>query len=129
MVGDKNFFLFGMLEPEVAALQASGYQPSSYYESNPTLKSAIDLIASGAFSGGDRQTFEPVVSNLLYEDRFMALADFQSYLDAQARVEAAYADTEGWSKAAILNVARSGFFSSDRSMRDYLSRIWHASAV
>jgi starch phosphorylase len=129
MVGDKNFFLFGMLEPEVAALQASGYRPSDYYESNPTLKSAIDLIASGAFSGGDRQTFEPVVSNLLYEDRFMALADFQSYLDAQTRVEADYADPERWARSAILNVARSGFFSSDRSMRDYLSRIWHASAV
>ena len=59
----------------------------------------------------------------------MALADFQSYLNAQTRVEAAYADTEGWTRSAILNVARSGFFSSDRSMRDYLSRIWHASAV
>jgi starch phosphorylase len=129
LVGDKNFFLFGMLEPEVAALQASGYQPSSYYEASPTLKSAIDLIASGTFSGGDRQTFEPVVSNLLYEDRFMALADFQSYLDAQAKVEAAYADTEGWTRSAILNVARCGFFSSDRSMHDYLSKIWHAAAV
>jgi starch phosphorylase len=129
LVGDANFFLFGMLEPEVAALQASGYQPSAYYESNPDLKSAIDLIASGAFSGGDRQTFEPVVSNLLYEDRFMALADYQSYLDAQARVEAAYADTEAWTRSAILNVARSGFFSSDRSMHDYLSKIWHAAAV
>ncbi len=129
LVGDDHFFLFGMLEPEVAELQASGYRPSSYYETNPTLKSAIDLIASGAFSGGDRQTFEPLVSNLLYEDRFMSLADFQSYLDAQTRVETAYADTEGWTRSAILNVARSGYFSSDRSMRDYLTRIWHASAV
>ena len=67
-----------------------------------------------------------MVSNLLYHDRFMALADFASYVDAQAAVEAAYADQELWSKKAILNVARTGFFSSDRSMRDYLSRIWRA---
>ncbi len=126
LVGDDNFFLFGMLEPEVVELQAAGYQPTRYYEENPDLKSAMDLIASGAFSGGDRNTFEPVVSNLLYEDRFMALADYQSYLDAQARVEKAYVNKEAWTKSAILNVARSGFFSSDRSMRDYLTRIWGA---
>jgi len=126
LVGDDNFFGFGMTEPQVAALGASGYQPGSYYESNQQLKAAIDLIASGEFSGGDRNAFEPVVSNLLYHDRFMALADFASYVDAQDAVEAAYADQEAWSKKAILNVARTGFFSSDRSMRDYLSRIWRA---
>ena len=126
LVGDDNFFGFGMTEPQVAALGASGYQPGAYYESNQQLKAAIDLIASGEFSGGDRNAFEPVVSNLLYHDRFMALADFASYVDAQAAVEAAYADQELWSKKAILNVARTGFFSSDRSMRDYLSRIWRA---
>lgn len=129
LVGEAHFFGFGMTEPEVSDLQVSGYRPTEFYETNPLLKRAIDLIASGAFSGGDRGTFEPVVSNLLYEDRFMALADFQSYVDAQAQVEAAYADTEAWTKSAILNVARSGFFSSDRSMRDYLSRIWRAGAV
>ncbi len=83
-VGNDNFFLFGMLEPEVEALQASGYQPSKLYEEDADLKAAIDLIASGAFSDGDRGTFEPVVSNLLYQDRFMALADYRSYLEAQA---------------------------------------------
>lgn len=129
LVGDQHFFGFGMSEPEVAELQIAGYQPTKFYESNLQLKRAIDLIASGAFSDGDRHAFESVVSNLLYEDRFMALADFQSYIDAQARVEAAYADNEAWTKSAILNVARCGFFSSDRSMRDYLSRIWRASAV
>ncbi len=129
LVGDAHFFGFGMTEPEVTELQTAGYRATEYYESVPLLKRAIDLIASGAFSGGNRGTFEPIVSNLLYEDRFMALADFQSYLDAQAKVEAAYADVEGWTKSSILNVARSGFFSSDRSMRDYLSRIWRAGAV
>ncbi|MGZ5402006.1 MAG: glycogen/starch/alpha-glucan phosphorylase [Aeromicrobium sp.] len=124
LVGDEHFFLFGLLEPQVAELQAQGYEPSRYYEENPDLRAAIDLIASGAFADGDRSVFEPVVSNLLHEDRFLALADYQAYLDAQARVDAAYADEEQWTRSAILNVARSGYFSSDRSMRDYMSRIW-----
>ena len=126
LVGDDNFFLFGMDEPAVTELTAAGYQPSQYYESIPELKSAIDLISSGAFSDGDRSAFEMVVSNLLYQDRFMALADYQAYMDAQAAVEKAYADKEAWTRSAILNIARSGFFSSDRSMRDYLTKIWGA---
>lgn len=126
LVGDENFFLFGMSEPQVAELQAAGYEPTRYYEENAELKSAIDLISSGAFSGGDRNAFEPVVSNLLYHDRFMALADYQSYLDAQAKVEKAYVNKEAWTKSAIRNIARCGYFSSDRSMRDYLGRIWGA---
>jgi len=126
LVGDEHFFLFGMLEPEVAALNSIGYKPSAHYESDPDLKSAINLISSGAFSRGDRHAFEPVVSNLLYHDRFMVLADYRAYVDAQARVEAKFADPEAWTRSAILNVARTGFFSSDRSMRDYLNRIWRA---
>ncbi|NTW39095.1 MAG: glycogen/starch/alpha-glucan phosphorylase [Cellulomonadaceae bacterium] len=129
LVGDDNFFLFGLTEPEVTEVVDKGYHPTAYYEANPTLRRTLDLIASGAFSGGDRSTFEPIVSNLLYEDRFLVLADFQAYLDAQARVDVAYADKDAWTRAAVLNVARSGFFSSDRSMRDYLDRIWHAKPV
>ena len=126
LVGDDNFFLFGMTEPEVEALWAKGYKPSEFYQADDDLRHAMDLIASGAFSGGDKSVFEPIVSNLLYDDRFMVLADYSSYLEAQARVDAAYADADAWTKAAILNVARCGFFSSDRSMRDYIERIWHA---
>jgi starch phosphorylase len=129
LVGDENFFLFGLTEPEASAIQEAGYRPSSYYEQNPVLRRALDLIASGEFSGGDRSVFEPIVSNLLHEDRFMVLADFQSYLDAQERVDAYYRDEDAWSRSALLNVARTGFFSSDRSMQDYLDRIWHASPV
>jgi starch phosphorylase len=128
LVGDENFFLFGMTEPEVSDLELAGYHPSTYYETNADLKSAIDLISSGAFSGGDRSAFETVVGNLLTQDRFMALADYQAYMDAQAKVEAAYADEEAWTRSAILNVARSGFFSSDRSMKDYLTKIWGATS-
>lgn len=129
LVGDDNFFLFGLLEPEVAEIVDAGYHPTSYYEKNRSLRHALDLIASGAFSGGDRTTFEPIVSNLLSEDRFLVLADYQAYIDAQERVDAAYADTEAWTRSAVLNVARSGFFSSDRSMRDYIDRIWHTHPV
>jgi glycogen phosphorylase len=125
LVGDANFFLFGLLEPEVEALYAKGYVPSSYYESDESLRRAMDMIAHGAFSDGNRRVFEGLVSNLLYEDRFMALADYRSYVDAQDRVDAAYRDEHAWTRSAILNVARTGFFSSDRSMRDYIERIWH----
>jgi len=126
LVGDKHFFLFGMSEPEVDELVAKGYRPRDYYENDPKLKAAIDLISSGEFSGGDKSTFGPFVASLVGEDRFMALADYQSYMDAQARVEAAYADQDSWVHSAVLNVARCGYFSSDRSVREYLDRVWHA---
>ncbi|MDR1450445.1 MAG: glycogen/starch/alpha-glucan phosphorylase [Propionibacteriaceae bacterium] len=129
LVGDDNFFLFGLAEPEVAALQGRGYRPSEYYEANPDLKAAIDLIASGAFSEGNPSVFEPIVSDLLYSDHFMALADYESYIAAQAEVEEKYADPEAWTRSAILNVARCGYFSSDRSIRDYIDRIWHVQSL
>lgn len=125
LVGDDNFFLFGMAEPEVEALWAKGYKPAEFYQADEGLRRSLDLIASGAFSGGDRSVFEPIVSNLLYDDRFMVLADYATYIDAQAKVDEAYADQDAWTRSTILNVARSGFFSSDRSIRDYIDRIWH----
>ena len=125
LVGDENFFLFGMSEPEVSESAVRGYRPSEFYQADAGLRAAIDLIASGVFSRGDRSVFEPIVSNLLYEDRFMVLADYASYIAAQERVDDAYADQEAWTRSAILNVARTGFFSSDRSIRDYIDRIWH----
>ena len=124
LVGEDNFFLFGMTEPEVDELRQRGYVPSSFYEADPVLKATIDLIGSGHFTGGDRGAVSAVLDNLLNHDPFMALAGFGSYLEAQDRVERAYADPEAWSRSTILNVARCGFFSSDRSMRDYLDRIW-----
>ncbi len=130
LVGDENFFLFGMTEPEASALESSGYDPGSFYESDPELKAALDLLASGAFTDGDRGgAVASLFASLTERDRFMALADFRAYMDAQARVEAAYVDHEAWSRSAVLNVARSGFFSSDRSIRDYLDRIWGARPI
>jgi len=126
LVGDENFFLFGMSEPEVVALEVAGYRPQDYYTANPKLRAALDLIASGEFSGHDRTRFQPFVFSLLNQDRFMTLADYQSYLDVQCRIEAAYCDKQAWVRSAVLNVARCGYFSSDRSMREYLDRIWFA---
>ncbi|WP_291381847.1 glycogen/starch/alpha-glucan phosphorylase [Demequina sp.] len=130
LVGDENFFLFGMSEPEVSALQSNGYVPGSFYESDPELKAALDMIAAGAFTDGDRGgAVASMFASLTERDRFMALADFRAYMDAQARVEAAYVDHDAWSRSAVLNVARSGFFSSDRSIQDYLDRIWGARPI
>ena len=127
LVGDDNFFLFGMVEPEVEALQAKGYDPGDFYEQDEDLRNALNLLASGVFTGGDRGgAVASVFASLVERDRFMALADFRAYVDAQARVDAAWKDQDAWVRSAILNVARSGFFSSDRSIRDYLDKIWRA---
>ncbi len=129
LVGDDNFFLFGMDEPAVAAAKEQGHRARDFYESDERLRATIDLINSGAFADGDGGRFAAVTGALLDEDRYMALADFDSYVSAQEAVEAKYADQEAWTRSAILNVARTGFFSSDRSMRDYLDRIWQAHPV
>ena len=126
LVGDDNFFLFGLTEPEVEQRRADGYAPQACIEQDPRLGAVLDLLGSGFFTGGDAAASAPFVDNLRTSDHFMALADFGSYLDVQARVDARYRDAEGWTRSAILNVARCGFFSSDRSMRDYLDRIWRA---
>jgi len=127
LVGDENFFLFGMSEPEVEELQTAGYKPGAFYEKDTDLRNALNLLASGALTGGDRDgAMASVFASLTERDRFMALADFRAYVDAQERVDAAWKDQDAWTRSAILNVARSGFFSSDRSIRDYLDRIWRA---
>jgi starch phosphorylase len=128
-VGEQNFFLFGLTEPEVEAIYESGYQPREYFQTNPSLRKALGAIASGAFSDGNRETFAPIVDSLLHEDRFLALADYQSYIDAQDRVDLAYRHQRAWNRSAVLNVARCGFFSSDRSIQDYLDRIWNVAPV
>ena len=129
LVGAENFFLFGLTEPQVQSLVESGYHPEEQYESNPYLRKAIEAIASGEFSGGDGEAFAPLVDSLVNYDRFLALADYQAYVEAQDLVEVAYRDQRAWTRSAVLNVARSGFFSSDRSIRDYLDRIWKAAPV
>jgi starch phosphorylase len=124
-VGADNFFLFGLTAQEVSDLKGRGYSPRAHYESNATLRGVIDLIAAGTFSGGDRGLFQPLVDALLTRDDYLLLADFQSYVDTQKRVSAAFADPTQWTRMAILNVARMGRFSSDRAIREYCEAIWH----
>jgi starch phosphorylase len=126
-VGHENFFLFGMTAGEVADLRARGYDPRHIYDANAELREAIDLIASGLFANGDRELFRPIVDALLTRDEYMLLADCQAYLDCQRRVGEAFADEARWTRMSILNTARVGRFSSDRSIRDYCRDIWHVS--
>jgi starch phosphorylase len=123
-VGAENFFLFGHTADQVATIKAGGYTPRQLYESNPELREAIDMIAGGAFSRGDRDLFRPLVDSLLTRDDYLLFADYQSYIDCQTRVSAAYQDQENWTRMSILNTARSGRFSSDRSIREYCRDIW-----
>jgi len=123
-VGSENFFLFGLTVEEVMEVQRSGYKPLDYYNDNEELKSVIDLIASGHFSDGDRELFRPIVDSLLYDDQFMLFADYQDYLNCQERVDKAYTDRQTWTRMSILNSARMGKFSSDRSIMDYCRKIW-----
>jgi starch phosphorylase len=128
-VGDENFFLFGLTTPEVSETRSRGYFPRALYEENAHLREVIDLLANGYFSRGDKTLFEPIVSRLLERDDYMLLADFPSYLEAQNRVSEAYHNREHWTKMAILNTARSGKFSSDRSIQEYCDEIWHVGPV
>ncbi len=123
-VGEDNFFLFGLTTPEVVQKKAEGYNPRSYYEANPKLREVLDSLANGEFSHGDRTLFEPLLQSLLTRDDYMLLADYQSYIDCQDRVSAAYGDRDRWTRMSMLNVARIGKFSSDRSIRDYCADIW-----
>ncbi|HIP82865.1 MAG TPA: glycogen/starch/alpha-glucan phosphorylase [Desulfocapsa sulfexigens] len=123
-VGAENFFLFGLNVDEVMKLQSSGYNPRDYYNSNDELKQVIDLIASGHFSQGDRELFFPLVDSLLYNDQYTLFADYQDYIDCQDKVGETFLDKSRWTQMAILNVARMGKFSSDRSIMDYSRKIW-----
>jgi starch phosphorylase len=123
-VGHENFFLFGLTAEEVERRKAEGYTPRSIYESNPELRETIDVIDSGFFSDGDRGLFHPLIESLITRDDYMLLADYQAYVDCQQRVSDAYADRSNWTRMSILNTARVGRFSSDRSIREYCRDIW-----
>jgi starch phosphorylase len=125
-VGAENFFLFGLTTEQVAARKASGYNPHEIYQSDAALKAAIDAISSGQFSKGDPYLFKPIIDGLLYHDEYLVLADFADYIACQSKVNDAYRDSAHWTRMSILNVARMGKFSSDRSIKDYCADIWKA---
>ena len=126
-VGHDNFFLFGLTTDEVLAAKQRGYRPSDYLRGD--LAEAIDLIRSGFFSRGDTELFRPLVDGLIYHDPYLAFADFDAYGQCQQDVSAAYQDVDRWTKMSILNAARSGKFSSDRTIREYCQHIWKAPSV
>jgi starch phosphorylase len=128
-VGEENFFLFGLDVAAANGLKSSGYNPRIWYEGNPHLREAIDQIAGGTFSVGDRELFRPLVDSLLCRDEYLLLADYQSYIDCQDRVSEAFQDRRRWTEMSILNVARAGKFSSDRSIREYCERIWQTTPI
>jgi starch phosphorylase len=129
-VGDDNIFIFGMNVDEVAALRAGGYHPESFHHNDPELRAVVEWLGSDYFTPGEHGVFSLVHDSLLSGgDPFMVLADFRSYSDAHARVDAAYRDKAGWAKMAILNAARMGKFSSDRTIREYARDIWALTPV
>jgi starch phosphorylase len=128
-VGAENFFLFGLTAEEVFELKGRGYNPWSYYESNEELREAMELIRSGFFSAGDSNLFKPFVDSLFYHDEYLVFADYRSYIESQEQVNRAYRDPERWARMSILNVARMGKFSSDRSILEYSKKIWNVEPV
>jgi glycogen phosphorylase len=128
-VGADEFFLFGLTAEEVTARKRAGYRPQEEIARDPELSRVIDLLAGGAFAHGDRTLFAPLVDDLVHRDPFLALADFRAYCDAQARVAAAWRTPAAWVRSSILNTARAGKFSSDRSIREYAQQIWRISPV
>jgi glycogen phosphorylase len=128
-IGAENFFLFGLSAQEVLALRSRGYRPMDYYAANPQLREVVDLLRSGFFTRGDSTLLQPLLDNLTQYDPYMLFADFASYVDCQEKVSAAYGDPEQWVRMAILNTARSGKFSSDRSIREYCADIWQVEPV
>jgi starch phosphorylase len=113
-----------MTEPEVTALRATGYSPRAVYEANPLLRRVVDLIRTGGVSPEEPGRFAHLMDGLLSYDHYLVLADFASYLAAQDAVDLAFRDEEAWARKSILNVARVGRFSSDRSVADYARAIW-----
>jgi glycogen phosphorylase len=128
-VGADNFFLFGLSEAEVGRIKAEGYRPADYIEREDELRAVLGLIADGRFSRGDTEVFRPLVDNLRYDDPFLVLADYASYIECQERVSAAWRDTAAWMQMSIRNTARSGKFSSDRAITEYCDDIWNVLPV
>ena len=124
-VGDDNIIIFGMRTPEVLSLQKSGYSPMKYYENNHELRSAMEFIHSGL--GG--QNFDNIYNTLKNVDTYMALADYSDYCLAQKKATELYKNSDVWNKMSLMNIANSGIFAADRSIKDYAENIWHIKPV
>jgi starch phosphorylase len=129
-VGAENIFIFGLVVEQVAALWAKGYNPWDYYNADEELRAVIDWLGSDYFTPGESGAFGQVHHSLLQGgDPYLLLPDFRSYCDAHAKVDAAYRDQKLWARMAILNTARMGKFSSDRTIKEYANQIWKLKPV
>jgi starch phosphorylase len=128
-VGAENFFLFGLSAEEVGRRLAEGYRPWDIYNDNLELKGVIDLIAGGHFSRGDRTLFQPLVDHLIWHDSYLLLADYAGYVACQEQAGMTYRDSRRWTRMSILNAARMGKFSSDRTIAEYCRDIWRAAPL
>jgi starch phosphorylase len=128
-VGEENFFLFGLTAQEVAEVKRKGYRPTEYVEKSPELEGVIKLIDSGFFSPEQPTLYKDLVANLLTHDPYLLCADFDAYVACQDRASRAYLDQDTWAKMAIMNIAKSGKFSSDRTILEYAREIWSAQPV
>jgi glycogen phosphorylase len=126
-VGCKNIFIFGLRAEEVAKRRRDGWDPEATIAASPRLGAALDAIASGVFSPGDRDRFAPLVQALRDTDDYMVTADFESYFDTQRRIEAVRQQKTAWARSSIMNIAGMGWFSSDRAIRGYAEAVWQAS--
>ena len=128
-VSEDNIFIFGLTADEVQQLKQTGYRPAAYYERNAELKKIIDMISSGYFSPSNPELFKPIIQSLLSTDPYLVLADFDSYVRCHSRVWKEFLQPAEWTRKSILNVAGMGKFSSDRSISEYASEIWHAKPI
>jgi starch phosphorylase len=116
--------VFGLRADAVTRIKSLGYDPRLHVEQDLTLRAVLDAIGGGAFSHGESDRYRGVVDSLLHRDTYMLLADFAEYVAAQARVDALYRDPAAWARTALLNVAAMGSFSADRTVREYVDKVW-----
>ncbi len=128
-IGAENIFIFGLTTGEIASLDRQGYDPRRCYESDPVLKRIIDMIANGFFSPEEPGRYRMITDSLLNEDHFKVLADFNSYLAISDRADEIYRDPAEWNRRAILNTARMGYFSSDRTIHEYAKKVWNLKPI
>ncbi len=126
-VGDDNIFIFGLKADEVAYMKETGYTPKDYYDKSESLQKILNMIQYNIFSKDEPGVFQPIIDDLLHKDNYFLMADFENYISTQHLVEQNYLDKISWTKKSILNVARIGKFSSDRTISEYASEIWNIS--
>ena len=128
-MGVENMFVFGLRAEGVQKMKQLGYDPKLYVDENRQLRAVMDAIADGSFAGGDTERYRPIVDNLMHRDGYLLMADFADYAATQLRVDALFRDDAAWAAQAIRNVAGMGWFSSDRTIAEYVERVWSADSL